>query len=593
MIRRQIARFHASTHVGRRFVVDLRPHAALLGLVGLAMLAIVALEILRPWPVKWIVDSALTDAQPSQYSAAFIIGWGAAASLALVLIDSLLDYASAIWTAKVGQGFTRSLRQRLFAHLNRLSPRFHARHKTGDLLVRVLGDVPLVRGMLVDATVALATRSLLIAGTLTAMALLDWRLTLVVLAVVPIFLLIVRVLAKRLTTAARKQRKQEGELADQVHEALAAVPTVQSLGATERVAGTFAAQNLSATRSELKASRLSARLSVSVEALFGTCAAAALGYGALRVTQGLLTTGELLVFLAYVRSLLKPVRSTSKNSGRVAKAIASGERLLTILDEPVEVTSGAASLRPASSPLELRFEGVHFAYDDGVDALRGFDAVFRRGELTGVFGRSGSGKSTVASLAVRLYDPQKGRVLLDGVALAEHDLESLRASYALALQDTVLFGETVRENLLLGRPDATDEELARALLAAGADAFVAALPLGLDTVLGARGSGLSGGESRRLCLARTFLRASGVLIVDEPFSGLDRTAVERVMQTLRERARAAIVIVIAHDLDDLSAFDKIVFVSEGRAEDEGTHVELVARNAAYRRQTRSLVETTP
>ncbi|MCY2958861.1 MAG: ABC transporter ATP-binding protein [Planctomycetota bacterium] len=593
MIQRAIGRLSAGTRVGRRFVQDLRAHVVLLVLVGLATLATVALEILRPWPVKWIVDSALTHAKPSQHSATYIIGWGAAAALGIVLLDSLLDYLAAIWTAKVGQGFTSTLRQRLFAHLNRLSPRFHSRHKTGDLLVRVLGDVPLVRQMLVDATVAFATRTLLITGTLVAMALVDWRLTLAVLGVVPLFLVLVAVLSKKLTTAARKQRKKEGELADQVHEALAAVPTVQSLGATERIARVFAEQNGRTSRSEFKASRLSARLTVSVEALFGSCAAAALGYGALRVSQGLLTTGELLVFLAYVRSLLKPVRSTSKNSGRVAKAIASGERLLTILDEPVEVRSGAANLRPAAAPRELRFEDVHFAYADGVDALRGFDALFRRGELTGVFGRSGSGKSTVAALAVRLYDPTRGRVLLDGAPLADHDLAALRASYALALQDTVLFGETVRENLLLGRPEATDEELWVALRAAGADAFVAALPQALDTELGTRGGGLSGGESRRLCLARTFLRPSGVLIVDEPFSGLDRTGVERVMETLRQRARDSIVIVIAHDLDDLSAFDKIVFVREGRAEDEGTHSELVARNAAYRRQTRSLSEIVP
>lgn len=593
MIRRSIGRLSASTRVGRRFVQDVRPHVALLVLVALATLATVALEILRPWPLKWIVDSALTSAKPTQHSSTYVIGWGAAAALGIVLADSLLDYLAAVWTAKVGQRFTSTLRQRLFAHMNRLSPRFHARHKTGDLLVRVLGDVPLVRQMIVDATVAFATRTLLIAGTLVAMALVDWRLTLAVLAVVPLFLVVVSVLSKKLTTAARKQRKKEGELADQVHEALAAVPTVQSLGATERIARVFAEQNGRTSRSEFKASRLSARLTVSVEALFGSCAAAALGYGALRVSQGLLTTGELLVFLAYVRSLLKPVRSTSKNSGRVAKAIASGERLLTILDEPVEVTSGAAKLLPAAAPAELRFEGVHFAYADGVDALRGFDARFCRGELTGVFGRSGSGKSTVAALSVRLYDPSQGRVLLDGVPLADHDLAALRASYALALQDTVLFGETVRANLLLGRPDASDEDLWSALRAAGADAFVAALPQSLDTELGTRGGGLSGGESRRLCLARTFLRPSGVLIVDEPFSGLDRTGVERVMQTLRERARDAIVIVIAHDLDDLSAFDKIVFVREGRAEDVGTHLELVARNASYRRQTRSLSETVP
>lgn len=577
--------------VARRFASELRPHRASLVLVVLAVLGAVALELLKPWPFQWIVDAGLTRAQPTALTAQQVILYGALAALCIVAIDCALDYFAAITTSRIGRSVSRSLRGRLFAHLTRLSPNFHARHKTGDLLVRVMGDVPLVRTMLVESAVGLFTRGLLVVGTVAAMLWVDVKLTLVVLAVVPVFLWLVAFISRQLADAARGQRKKEGQLADFLHESLAATPVVQSLGRAELVQERFTDSNKRAARAEMKAARLSTRLSVSVEALFGTCAAVALGYGALRVVDGDLSTGQLIVFLAYVRSLLKPVRATSKHSDRLAKGTACGERMIEILDEPVAIEDGPERALPAVEPAELSFEDVHFAYAGGVEALRGVSVTFRRGELTGLFGRSGSGKSTVAALCVRIFDPTSGTVRLDGRDLREHELRGLREAFALSMQESVLFGESIRENLLFGRPGASEDELLAALDAAGALAFVTTLPQGLDTELGSNGVGLSGGERRRLCLARTLLRGSPIVIVDEPFSGLDRAAVERVRATLIDLSRSRIVVVIAHDLDRLDVFDRIVFMEEGRISDVGTHGELVQRNAAYRGSTRSLAST--
>ena len=588
MIKAAWERLRQSMALYLRFAELLREHRFAMGLVLSLVLATVALELLKPWPIQWIIDSALIGEPTGGLSRADIILRGALMAAVLVALDVVLDYWAAIKTAEIGQSVVRRLRGDLFAHMLRLSPRFHARHKTGDLLVRIMGDVPLVRTVLVDSSVAMASRVLLVLGTVIAMAWVDWRTTLVVLAVVPAFMLVLRIFSKRLTIQSRKQREKEGELADSVHESLSATPTLQALGTEEEVGHMFARQNRRSARAELKSARLSARMGGSMELLFGVCTAAALWVGSTRVAEGALSTGELLVFVAYVRSLLKPVRATSKHSERWSKGIACAERLSSILDEPIAIVSGAESIQPAARPQTLQFVDVRFAYEGQVEALRGFSATFQRGQLAGLFGRSGSGKSTVAALTARLYDPDAGEVLLDGIDLRKHDLPALRASSALALQENVLFGMSLRDNLVLGKADATDDELHAALRAAGAAEFVARLPHGLDTELGSSGTGLSGGERRRICLARTLLRPAPVLVVDEPFAGLDAVAVEIVMRTLRERSQESIVIVIAHDLDRLDRFDTIVYIEQGVVRDAGRHHELQARCTSYRESIRSM-----
>ena len=588
MIKAAWERLRQSMALYLRFAELLREHRFAMGLVLSLVLATVALELLKPWPIQWIIDSALIGEPTGGLTRGDIILRGALMAAALVALDVVLDYWAAIKTAEIGQSVVRRLRGDLFAHMLRLSPKFHARHKTGDLLVRIMGDVPLVRTVLVDSSVAMASRVLLVLGTVIAMAWVDWRTTLVVLAVVPAFMLVLRIFSKRLTIQSRKQREKEGELADSVHESLSATPTLQALGTEEEVGHMFARQNRRSARAELKSARLSARMGGSMELLFGVCTAAALWVGSTRVAEGALSTGELLVFVAYVRSLLKPVRATSKHSERWSKGIACAERLSSILDEPIAIVSGAEAIQPAARPQTLQFVDVRFAYEGQVEALRGFSATFQRGQLAGLFGRSGSGKSTVAALTARLYDPDAGEVLLDGIDLRKHDLPALRASSALALQENVLFGMSLRDNLVLGKADATDDELHAALRAAGAAEFVARLPHGLDTELGSSGTGLSGGERRRICLARTLLRPAPVLVVDEPFAGLDAVAVEIVMRTLRERSQESIVIVIAHDLDRLDRFDTIVYIEQGVVRDAGRHHELQARCTSYRESIRSM-----
>jgi ABC-type multidrug transport system fused ATPase/permease subunit len=578
----RLARLSKSAAVAQRFLGELSPFRWRLGAVGVASLLSAGLEVLRPWPIKWILDGALVPVEPVSLSPATVVWWGAGAALGIALLHSAIQYLRALRLADVQHRVTRGIRHRLFDHLTRLSPSFHARHKSGDLMMRLMGDVPMLSGMLVESSVELATRIVLVLAILGVMLKLDAGLTIALCAVLPILLLVVRAFASRLTVAVHKQRKKEGHLADFLHEAVAGAPAIQALGRTDHVVHRFARSNRRSSRAGLKATRWAARLSSSTEALLGTGIAAAMLVGSLRVLDGGLTPGELLVFLSYVRSLLKPVRSAAKHAEKVAKGTACGERILTLLDEREEVSNDPTLPSAPEEPVELRYERVHFRYADGEHALRGLSASFRRGELVALAGHSGAGKSTAVALAVRLFDPADGRVLLDGVPLDRWELGSLRERFGVCLQETVLFGESVRENLLLGAPEANDEELWAALADSGLDERVRALPDELETQLGAAGAGLSGGERRRLALARTLLRRSPVLIADEPFAGLDRATALRVRDALARYAEEHIVIVVCHDLDHLGTFDRVVLIDRGRVVADGAHAKLVECSVPYR-----------
>lgn len=567
--------------IARRFWPQLAEHRGQLALVALASLAVTALEILKPWPIQYLFDHALAPVGAPRWPLRDVVLGCMGAALLLGLSAAGAQWFRELRLAEVGQQVTRSLRQLIFRRLVRLSPRFHARHKSGDLLVRLMGDVPMLQQMLVESTVELLTRTTLVLGTLAVMAAIDWVLAVTVLAVAPALALVIAAAGRRIRDQVRKQRKKEGHMADFLHEAVAGTVLLQSLGREEDTAHRFARSNRTTARAGLRATRLAAGLALRVEALLAIMLAVALGLGAFRVTRGHLSAGELLVFMSYVRGLLKPLRAVGKHGERVSRGAACGERILHVLDSQVDVTSPPGAPAAPPRPAELELRDVRFAYEPGRPALDGFSATFRRGELAALFGPSGAGKSTVTALVLRLFDPDAGAVLLDGQDLRGLDVASVRASIGLCLQDTVLFGDTLRENLLLGRPEASDAELWAALEAAAADDVVRALPGGLDARLGTAGSGLSGGQRRRLSLARTLLRDAPVLVVDEPFAGLDAEAAARVHATLLERARGAIVIVVTHELLRLQDFDRIVLVQAGRVADQGRHAELLARSPAY------------
>lgn len=586
-----VAAFRDRFALARRFSSVFEGQRALLAAIAALSLLVAIIQVLMPWPIQRIVDEALT-AESAPAAARWRVVWtSAGALLAITALQALSEYIAQVQIAKVGQRVARRLRLQLFTHLTQLSPRFFAQHKPGDLLVRLLGDVSMARAALVDAALEITTRAVWVLGVLAVMLWLDLQLTAVLALALPAIVLISRTWSRRIETQARKQRRKEGALADFLEESLGAAELVQSIGAGPVLARRLARESRTAERAGQKSARLSAQLAGSVHTLLGLGVALTLMFGSWRVLRGDLSAGELLVFVSYVRGLLKPVRSASRNSERIAKGVACARRIAEVLDEPVAVREAPDARVAPLQPRRLSFTDVHFSHDGERDALRGLDVSFSRGELCGVFGASGAGKSTLAALAVRLFDPQRGVVCVDDCDVRALTLASLRERVGLCLQQPLLLGASVRENLSLALEEIDDARLWEALDAAGAADFVRAMPQGLDSVLGAGGAGLSGGQRRRLALARTLLRRAPILIVDEPFAGLDAVARAVVLTHLRRVARGSIVVVIAHERDLLEHYQRVIWIEDGRVQASGTHSELLERNDRYRELAHSAAES--
>jgi len=598
-LRKLLAQWFQGLTTSRRFWPQLSEERAGLLWVALCSLFLVLFDILRPIPFQLIIDNGL-NAPPAGtpeselpwmaargISPARVIWIGAAAALGTALFSALFQYLREIGIAKIQHQVTRLIRYRMFAHLTQLSPLFHARHKSGDLLVRLMGDVPMVTSMMVESTIEIGTRVLVALCTVGMMVWYDAVLTAWMLVAIPFLAFVMAFASGQIKSATRKARRKEGDMADYLHEAITATETIQSLGSSSHVVRSFAKSNRRSARAGLKSARLAARLSASVETILGLTTAGVIAFGSFRVAQGHLELGELVAFISYVRNLLKPVRTFSKHTEKISKGAACAERLVDVLDQTPDVQDAPDAVEAPVDPKELVYEQVTFSYAGGVKALDGYDVRFRRGELAALVGRNGAGKSTAAALALRLFDPSAGKVMLDGQPLTRFTVASLRLRVGLCLQQTFLFGHTIRENLLIGKPEASEDELWAALKLAGADEMVRALPEGLDTKLGSSGVGLSGGQKHRVSLARTLLRKPKVLIVDEPFAGLDRDASQKVARTLQELARERVVVVIAHDILALEVYDRIVFMENGRVVAQGKHAELVASEPLYRQVVRT------
>jgi ATP-binding cassette, subfamily B, bacterial len=564
--------------VFRRFWPFARPYRRLLYLTLGFVVLTPLVEAALVWMFKLVVDKVLV---PKDFGPFW---WIALAYVGLNLLDGLLGFADEYFSTWVGERFLLDLRTRMFAHLQNLSLEVFDRRRLGDVLSRLTGDIASIENLVLGGVVDAITFVLRIVVFTGVLLYLRWELALVSLVVAPLFWLAARRFSRLIKQASREKRRRSGSISAVAEESLGNAALVQAYNRQEHEVGRFNREGQGAFAAQMASTRIRGLFSPLINMLELAGALIVIGLGTWELSEGRLTLGGLLAFLAYLTQLYSPIRGLSRLTNTIYSASASAERVIELLDESPAVIEPERPRPLSRARGAVAFDGVSYRYGGAaVDALHDVAFEAEPGETIALVGASGAGKSTAAKLLLRFHDPTGGRVTLDGIDLRELSLRELRDNVAVVLQETLVFHATIRENIAYGRPEASAAEIEQAARAADAHEFVAELPDGYDTVIGQRGRRLSGGQRQRIAIARAMVRDAPVLLLDEPTTGLDAESSERVLEPMRRLMSGRTTIVISHNLLSVREATSIVVLDGGRTVERGTHEELVSAGGAYAR----------
>ncbi len=570
----------------------LRPRRRSIAIILSATLVQMAMSLAAPWPLKVILDNVVGSHPPPRWidwllpimggaSKAHIAAAAGIVTVVIAAVTGLALYVGSYFTESLSQCVGNDLRVRLYHHLQQLSLSYYDEHRVGAILSTLTGDVQTIQSFASVSTLNIFTDTVTVAGMIIVMFLFRWDFALIALAVTPLLAIFVLRVNKAIRMAVKEVRARQSDLLATLQEGLQSIEVVQAFAREDLEERQVRKVSMETVTAWLKARRVSSLLSPVVGLTIALCTGLVLWRGALLILAGTMTAGALTVFLAYLAKFFQPVRDLAQMTNAVAQVAVGFERVQAVCDADKVIPERPTPTEPPPFRGEIAFEHVAFGYDPAVPVLRDISFTISPGQMVGIVGPTGSGKSTVVSLIPRFRDPDAGRITIDGVDVSEFKLHGLRCQVGFVLQDTVLLRGTIRDNIAFGRPDATDDEIIQAAKLANAHEFITRMPDGYDNMVGDRGRTLSGGQRQRIGIARALVRDNPILVLDEPTAALDAESEELVIEALERLMEGRTVITIAHRLSTLRNADKIIVIKDGVVAEDGTHEELLELGGVY------------
>ncbi len=553
------------------------------------------MSVLRPWPLKIVVDYVLSGQTmppglaralawlPGSADREVLLGWCLVGMLCFALLGWALSVAAAQANIAFGKRMDYDLAADLFGHLQRLSLRYHGRQPVGDLIRRVTSDSDCVSKIVVNALLPVFSSVMCLFAMFAVMWRLDRQLTIVALVVVPYMVMVFRRYAEPMLERGYEQEEIEGKLYDVTEQTLSSIKVVQAFGREEQADHRFRSIADAVIRAALAATGVQFRFGIGMGLATAVGTAAVLWVGATHALDGRLSAGSILVFLSYLGSLYGPLEALMYTSATIQGASGSARRVLEVLETECDVADRPGALPMPSVRGHVCIDRVQFGYEPDRPVLSDVSLEARPGEMVAIVGPTGAGKSTLASLLLRFFDPWQGRITIDGHDLRSVQLGSVRSQVAFVPQEPFLFPVTIAENIAYGRPSSSRAEIEACARAANAHAFIERLPRGYDTPVGERGATLSGGERQRLSVARALILDAPILVLDEPTSALDAETEGLMLDTLDRLMAGRTTLIIAHRLSTIRRADRIVVLRDGRVVESGAHHELLGSEGLYRR----------